>query len=181
MNYMCLDKGARYHVWQALFKSRLWYSLVLTSRISTKVKEWMQGYLYRSVIGLMRVKGKPQKDRVFQATFNQDKEQVIETIWKQALTAKLLKTPEIARAAVASRLNLDDQIPLDQESLREMLQEAKTTWRTAKQALTATSPGLFKWWIGARFQGHHREFVTNCKCPDQATVTQNHVLVCEEY
>ena len=65
MNYMCLDKGARYHVWQALFKSRLWYSLVLTSRISTKVKEWMQGYLYRSVIGLMRVKGKPQKDRVF--------------------------------------------------------------------------------------------------------------------
>ena len=113
MNYMCLDKGARYHVWQALFKSRLWYSLVLTSRISTKMKEWMKGYLYRSVIGLMRVKGKPQKDRVFQATFNQDKEQVIEAIWKQALTAKLLKTPEIARAAVASRLNLDDQIPLD--------------------------------------------------------------------
>ena len=31
MNYMCLDKAARYHVWQALFKSRLWYSLVLTS------------------------------------------------------------------------------------------------------------------------------------------------------
>ena len=62
-----------------------------------------------------------------------------------------------------------------------MLQEAKTTWRTAKQALTATSPGLFKWWIGARFQGHHWESVTNCKCPDQATVTQNHVLVCEEY
>ena len=62
-----------------------------------------------------------------------------------------------------------------------MLQEAKTTWRTAKQVLTATLPGLFKWWIGARFQGHHRESVTNCKCPDQATVTQNHVLVCEEY
>ena len=181
MNYMCLDKGARYHVWQALFKSRLWYSLVLTSRISTKMKEWMKGYLYRSVIGLMRVKGKPQKDRVFQATFNQDKEQVIEAIWKQALTAKLLKTPETSRAAVAARLNLDDQIPLDQDSLREMLQEAKTTWKTAKQALTTASPGLFKWWTGARFQGHHKDSVTKCKCPEQTTVTQSHVLSCEEY
>ena len=106
---------------------------------------------------------------------------MIEAIWKQALTAKRLKTPENARATVAARLNLDDQIPLDQESLRELLEEAKTTWKTAKQALTATSPGLFKWWIGARFQGHHRESTTTCKCEGNSTVTQNHVLDCEEY
>ena len=30
----------------------------------------------------MMVKGNPQKDRLYQATFNQDKEQVIEAIWK---------------------------------------------------------------------------------------------------
>ena len=41
MNYMQLEPAARYHVWQALMKSRLWYSIVLTSRISPKVKTWM--------------------------------------------------------------------------------------------------------------------------------------------
>ena len=62
-----------------------------------------------------------------------------------------------------------------------MLAEAKTTWKTAKLALTAASPGLFKWWVGARFQGHHKDSETKCKCPKQATVTQAHVLSCQEY
>ena len=34
MAYMKLDQKARYHIWQALFKSRTWYSIVLTTRIS---------------------------------------------------------------------------------------------------------------------------------------------------
>ena len=59
--------------------------------------------------------------------------------------------------------------------------EAKATWKSAKKALTAASPGLFKWWVNARFQGHHRESVTKCKCPEQATVTQAHILGYQEY
>ena len=171
MNYMQLDSSARYHVWQALLKSRLWYSLVLTSRVSPGIKTWVQGYLYRSVKALMRVEGNPSADLVYQATFGQDRDQVIEAVWKQAITAKLLKTPEISRTAVTSRLNLDDQIPLDQESLTEMHGEAKTIWRKAKEMLTMASPGLFKWWVGSRFQGHHKTQVTKCKCPEGVTVT----------
>ena len=34
MAYMKLDQDARYHIWQALFKSRCWYSIVVTSRLS---------------------------------------------------------------------------------------------------------------------------------------------------
>ena len=66
MNYMQLEPAARYHVWQALMKSRLWYSIVLTSRISPKVKAWMQSYLYRSVKGLMRIKGNPSTELLFE-------------------------------------------------------------------------------------------------------------------
>ena len=37
MAYMKLDQRARYHVWQALFKSRTWYSIVLTTRLSQEM------------------------------------------------------------------------------------------------------------------------------------------------
>ena len=80
----------------------------------------------------MRIKGKPQKDRVYQATFLQNKDQVVEDIWRQALSAKLIKTPEATRSVVAARLNLDDQIPLDRESLQETFADAKATWKKAK-------------------------------------------------
>ena len=82
MNYMQLDPAARYHVWQALLKSRLWYSLVLTSRVSPRIRTWMQGYIYRSVKALMRIEGNPSTERVYRETFGQDKDQVIESIWK---------------------------------------------------------------------------------------------------
>ena len=58
---------------------------------------------------------------------------------------------------------------------------AKETWREAKRVLTLASPGLFKWWINYRFLGYHKNSVTRCKCPEQAVITQAHILECQEY
>ena len=62
-----------------------------------------------------------------------------------------------------------------------MFNDAKTTWQTAKKALTTASPGLFKWWVMNRFQGHHRNSTTRCSCPQRASVIQQHVLQCPVY
>ena len=62
-----------------------------------------------------------------------------------------------------------------------MHQEARTVWKEAKQVLTMASPGLFKWWVGSRFQGHHRDQRTKCKCPEGPTVTQTHIIACSRF
>ena len=49
MNYMHLNEDTRYHLWQALLKSRLWYSIVITSRLSPQIENWASSYLYDSV------------------------------------------------------------------------------------------------------------------------------------
>ena len=62
MAYMKLDQDARYHVWQALFKSRTWYSVILTTRISPAMATWTKGYLYRSIKTLINITGNPNTD-----------------------------------------------------------------------------------------------------------------------
>ena len=93
MTYMKLDQRARYHIWQALFKSRTWYSVVLTTRISTQMQKWARSYLYRSIKNLMGIQGNPSTDRVYRSTFLESKEDTLNLIWTQAIVNKIMKTP----------------------------------------------------------------------------------------
>lgn len=43
------DPASRHHIWQALFKSKVWYQTVLISAINKDIEKWALGYLYRSL------------------------------------------------------------------------------------------------------------------------------------
>ena len=72
MAYMKLDPEARYHIWQALFKSRVWYSIVLTTRLNKKFKDWTLSFLYRAIKQITGLKGNPSMDKTFASTFMLD-------------------------------------------------------------------------------------------------------------
>ena len=72
MAYMKLNPEARYHIWQALFKSRVWYSIVLSTRISEKMKKWSKSYLYQSIKMLRGITGNPNTDTMYLQIFQMD-------------------------------------------------------------------------------------------------------------
>ena len=148
---MKLDQPSRYHVWQALFKSRTWYSIVLTSRLADKLQSWAKGYLYRSIKALMGVTGNPSTDRVYQTTFLESQDDTLNLIWSQAIVTKMLKTPIPQRGLLAQRYNLSDQIPTTDEELRTLLDRPRVMWQRAKLALTRSSNQVFKWWVSTRY------------------------------
>ena len=151
MAYMKLDQPSRYHVWQALFKSRTWYSIVLTSRLADKLQSWAKGYLYRSIKALMGVTGNPSTDRVYQSTFLESQDDTLNLIWSQAIVTKMLKTPIPQRGLLAQRYNLSDQIPTTDEELKALLDRPRLMWQRAKLALTRSSNQVFKWWVSTRY------------------------------
>lgn len=46
----------RYHLFQALFRSRVAYPINLMAPISKKVKDWYKGFYYRALKALLRIK-----------------------------------------------------------------------------------------------------------------------------
>ena len=180
---MKLDQEARYHIWQALFKSRVWYSIVLTTRISDRMKQWSQGYLYRSIKMLRGITGRPSTEVTYQQTFQFNPDETLNYIWTQALVNRLLSTPVAERIQILRRYNLDtDTVPTDTNELLEAARGPKEMWRQAKLVLTKASSGLFKWWINQRYQGHTRSHgVIKCTCDHQTTLNQTHIIHCPRF
>lgn len=103
---MKIDQATKYHIWQALLKSRVWYSIVLASRLSPKIKTWTTSYLYQSVKQLMGVKGNPKAEKIYHSTFLRDESTTMQNIWSHSIVNKLLKTPYEDREYMAARYNL---------------------------------------------------------------------------
>ena len=64
-----LTNETRYTVWHQLFKSKTWYLLILTSRISPRLRLWGESFLYRGVKSLLNIRGLPNKQKLLQSCF----------------------------------------------------------------------------------------------------------------
>jgi hypothetical protein len=143
---------------------------------------WAKGYLYRSIKALMGITGKPSTDTVYNATFLETQDTVMNLIWTQSIANRLLKTPVDQRESVASRYNLSNQIPTSTEELLDILQRPKKMWKNAKLVLTRSSNQVFKWWTATRYQGHTRNYGNiKCTCDNRTTLTQSHIVVCNRF
>ena len=182
MAYMKLDQSARYHIWQTLFKSRTWYSIIMTTRISEPMKKWAQSYLYRSIKTLMGISGNPSTDSVYRSTFLETQNDVVNLIWTQSISNRMLKTPVDQRESLANRYNLTNQIPTSTEELVHLTKRPKEMWQRAKLVLTQVNKSVFKWWAATRYQGHTRNFGTiKCTCDNRTTLTQIHIIHCPRF
>ena len=160
----------------------MWYSIVLASRLSTKIKTWTTSYLYQSIKNLMAIKGKPSTERVYHSVFLRNKATTIQNIWSHSIVNRLLKTPLDERDALAARYNLGNDNALDYETLVNMQNNAVDMWIQAKLMLVNASPGLMKWWANTRFQGHTKSVgVIKCTCLGQPTVNQVHIINCSRF
>ena len=56
----------------------------------------------------------------------------MDKIWSQAITNRLLKTHEDERREMARRYNLDENIPLDRDTLVLINNQTKEMWEDAK-------------------------------------------------
>jgi hypothetical protein len=77
-----LDSATRYHTWQSLFKGRLWYSLVLTSKHSEKAKEWLQSYVYRSIKAYFGIQTNTDTEKTYREVMNCDSQ----TVWQSEVS-----------------------------------------------------------------------------------------------
>ena len=64
-----LDIANRYAVWHSLFKSKVWYQVVLLSSISEAIRTWANGYIYRSLKQLLNLQGNPNAETVLGIIF----------------------------------------------------------------------------------------------------------------
>ena len=117
LSYTKLDKAAKYHVWQALFKSRVWYSIILTTRLNAQMKKWTQSFLYRSLKQITGLKGNPNTEKLYNCVFLMDQQHTIEALWAQAISRKLLKEDITNRRDIANKYDLDVNINIDDKTL----------------------------------------------------------------
>ena len=124
----------------------------MTTRLNKKFREWTLSFLYRAIKKIANIKGNPNTEKTFQSTFMlESKDEVIDAMWSHALASKFLKIPEDEREERARIYDLDENIDLSQESLREIKLTGDEAWAKLKTAVTSNLQGPLKWWTGTRF------------------------------
>lgn len=64
-----LNSTDRYSIWHTLYKSSVWYSIVILSNQNEDIHKWANRFLYRGVKHLLHLKGNPATEKVFGAAF----------------------------------------------------------------------------------------------------------------
>jgi hypothetical protein len=140
-----LDGSTRYHTWQTLFKGRLWYSLVLMSKHSDRVKTWLKGFLYRAMKAYFGIATNTATEKTFTEVMGCDSE----TVWQREVE-KLDK--RLARQGPAAPIEEGPPAP--------------DHWIRFKQLTKHNTSALLKWWLGCRYRGF-RSLTQHCTCGNE--------------
>lgn len=102
-----LNRDTAHHVWQALFKSRSYYMMKVLLYFSKKMTSWYLKTMYRSLMSLFRLKGKPSKTKVFSLVFGTTTEEFLKFEAEEGIASWLLKQQPGARENHAKVLNIN--------------------------------------------------------------------------
>ena len=79
---------AKYQLWQALMKSRVWYQLTLLAHVDSKARQYAIDYIYRSSKILLGLRGSVSKPKLFRLCFGSTGEEYITNQTKCTIAKK---------------------------------------------------------------------------------------------
>jgi hypothetical protein len=82
----------------------------MISQKSKQTKNWIKSYLYQSILVLLHLKGKPNKERVFKICLNGDSESVVSKLYRQMISTWLMKVELEHRNEIKDKLELDREL-----------------------------------------------------------------------
>lgn len=95
-----MDGLAKYHLFQALFRSRVAYAVNLLSPISTKIRTWFEGYYYRAIKSLLGVKENAKTEKLLSTCLGMSFEDYIMKETKNTYARMLNKADELRKEKI---------------------------------------------------------------------------------
>lgn len=86
------NNRTKYHLWQTLFKSKLWYQTINLSIRFPEMERWAVSYMYRIAKTLLNIKGNPSTNKLLLTCFQMNTNQLIKSEYLRLNQHKLAES-----------------------------------------------------------------------------------------
>ena len=102
-----MNGASKLHIWQTLFKSKIWYQVVLIAKESKKAKKWLTSYIYKSMKTLMNVKGNVNMENTLSLCLGMKKDELVDIFYNIQMTRWMFKISEEHKEVIRNNLGMD--------------------------------------------------------------------------
>ena len=177
-----LDGLGRYHIWLTLFRSKINYSINIATIFCKKLAKYYEGYIYRACLLLLKIKGKPNKQRTLLFCLGKTFKEFLLIEQKNSLANicnTAVKMKEFERVKQIERAVIENGGEMPERKARGGYVVVNHKLPIKDILKEEISGSEIKWRLGIAFNFGDRDNAQyKCPCPENKKIGQKHFQTC---